>query len=352
MKKSIIYLVVALTLLSLSLTLVPNVLAQQENIKVLNYSYQIDYSHNILIVYGEVQNVGSSTLMDVVLGGSVYSAGGTDQADSTGQPYAIYIVPQQKVPFEIDFNAPNSSPDGNWGSVSISKIEFTTTQATVTSSYPYPDVKITSQSSSIDTTSAAKGTYWISGNIQNTGSQAAQNIYVVATFYNSSGDTVSAGWSSMIDTLNPKATTSFEVGAFDINMSEITPQQKISSYSLIVRPGDPTLTGNAPDPSAYGIIADSSSSQSSSSSSPTPTGSSTGNNTAGSSNEWLIYAAIIIIIIAVAVVITIKTFPKRKSAESTKTKNSPKVPSKKPQGKVQFSSVSLFKYFLRNWVCL
>ena len=169
MNKSIIYVVIVLTLLSLSLTLVPNVSAQKENIKVLNYSYQIDYANNLLTVYGEIQNVGSRTLTDVVLGGSVYSADGTGQADSSGYAYAIYIVPQQKVPFDIVFNAPSDSPDGTWGSVSISKVEFPATQATVTSSYPYPDVKITSQSSSIDTTAAAKGAHWVSGNLQNTG---------------------------------------------------------------------------------------------------------------------------------------------------------------------------------------
>ncbi len=321
MKKSIIYLVVALTLLSLSLNLVPNVSAQQENIKVLNYSYHIDYPDNLLIVYGEVQNVGSSTLMSVSIGGSVYSADGTDQADAAGPAYVVYIVPQQKVPFEIDFNAPSNSPDGTWGSVSISKIEFTVLQANATSSYQYPDVKITSYSSSIDTTATAKGTYWVSGNIQNTGSQTAQNIYIVATFYNSSGVTVSAGWSTEIDTLFPSATSSFKVGAFDLNMSEATSAQQISSYALIVVTGGPILQGTPPAASEYSTGGSPSSSGNSqtgqSGSSPTPTGQSAGNNTTNSSNRWLIYAAIIIIVV-VAVVITIKTLPKRKPQETKK----------------------------------
>ena len=332
MKKSIIYLVVALTLMSLSLNLVPNVSAQQENIKVLNYSYYIDYPDNLLIVYGEVQNIGSSTLMSVSIGGSVYSADGTDQAEAAGPAYTVYIVPQQKVPFEIDFNAPSNSPDGTWGSVSISKIEFTVIQANATSSYPYQDVKITSYSSSIDTTAAAKGTYWVSGNIQNTGSQTAQNIYIVATFYNSSGVTVSAGWSTEIDTLAPSATSSFKVGAFDLNMSEATSAQQISSYALTVVTGDPILQGTPPAASEYSTGGSPSSSgnsqtgQSGSSptptgqsagSSPTPTGQSTGSNTTNSSNRWLIYAAIIIIVV-VAVVITIKTLPKRKLQETKK----------------------------------
>ena len=328
MRKSIIYLVVALTLLILPLAFVPHALAQQDSgnssIKVLNYSYQIDYNHNVIFLYGEVQNVGSSTLKDVSIGGSIYSDS-IDQSDSTGKAYAIYIVPQQKVPFEIDFRAPTSSSDGNWDAVSISKIDFIVTESTVTTDYPYSDVKITSQSSSIDTTSAAKGTYWVSGNIQNTGGQDAQDIYIVATFYNSSGDTVSAGWSTMIENLNSKASTSFKVGAFDINMSGKNPRQQITSYSLLVRPGTPILNGTAPDPSEYGLVAKSSTSQSSSLSNPTSNGSSTSN---GSFNtEWLIYAAIIIIII-IAVIVTVRSLPKRKP--TGKTKINQKASSKKP----------------------
>jgi hypothetical protein len=342
MKKSTIYLVIALTLLSLSLTsiLASNVSAQEENIKVLNYSYNIDYQNNLLIVYGEIQNVGSSTVMSVLLGGSVYSADGTDQADAGGQAYVIYIVPQQKVPFEIQFNAPKSSADGTWSSISVSRIDFRVSQATATNEYPYSDVKITSQSSSIDTTLTNKGTYWVTGTLKNMGTQTAQNIYVVATFYNASGITVSAGWSTQkVASLSPSGTSTFEVGAFDINMSQVLPQQKITSYSLIVRPGSPLPNGTAPAASEYGLIADSSNSQSGSQTNPTSSGS-IGSNTAAPSYEWLIYAAIIIIIVG-AVLITIKTFPKRKSAENKKTKPksatgaSPKAPSKKPQGKVR-----------------
>ncbi len=73
MKKSIVCLLIAVTLLSLSLPLVPNSLAQTENVQVLSYSYHIDAENNLLVVYGEVQNQGSSIVSNVVLSGSVYS---------------------------------------------------------------------------------------------------------------------------------------------------------------------------------------------------------------------------------------------------------------------------------------
>jgi hypothetical protein len=359
MNKNIIYIVIGLTLLSLSLTLVPNVSAQTENIKVLNYSYQIDAASGILIVYGEIQNVGSNTLTNVVMMGTPYSSDGTQLKAAPGQPYAIYIVPGQKLPFEIDVSPPSGQ---TWASIGVSKIEFVAAQGTVSNSYPYPDVKITSQSSSIDTTAAAKGTYWVSGSIQNNGSQTAQNIYVVATFYNSSGTTVSAGWSNKISNLSPSASTTFKVGAFDKNMSEATPDQQISSYSLTVRPGDPILNGTAPDASVYSTGATSSSSGNSQTGQSSPpdsssSGQSSGDNATGFSIQWLIYAAIIIVVI-VAVVITIKTLPKRKTDEKAKAKRkgttgtSTKAPSKKPQGKVRLGTAPLFKYFLGTLVCL
>lgn len=321
MKKRVIYLFIALTLLSISLLTLPSkVSAQSDNITVLSYSYQIDPSSGTLIVYGELQNTGTSTLQNVMLSGSVYSSDGTDQSDSPGNAYSIYIVPGQKIPFEIDFpNGPNSG--GPWSLSSISRIDFTTDQANVTNSYPYPYVKIISQTSYIDTTTAAQGTYWVTGSLKNTGNQTAQEVYVIATFYNSSGSAVSAGWSTVINIMAPLTSASFQVGAFDLNMSEATPSQQIASYALAVRPGTPILQGTPPDAAVYSTVAASSTQQSSSSSAtPSSTGLSSGNKTSNSiSNQSLIYVAIIILVI-IAVVIAIVTFPKRKSAEYAKAK--------------------------------
>ena len=77
--------------------------------------------NNLLIVYGEVQNQGSGIVSNVVLSGSVYSASGVDLQDGNGNAYAKFLVPQQKVPFEIDFNAPKTS-DGSWAQPSYQKL--------------------------------------------------------------------------------------------------------------------------------------------------------------------------------------------------------------------------------------
>jgi len=116
-------------------------------------------------------------------------------------------------------------------------------------------------------------------------------------------------------------------------MSSVTPDRKITSYSLVVQPASPTLQGTPPDPSEYTFSANSSPTNAT----PTPAGQSANNgvsNSSNSSNQWLIYVGIIVIIV-VAAVAAIKTYPKRKSAESKKASagTSAKANSKKPQGK-------------------
>ena len=111
-------------------------------------------------------------------------------------------------------------------------------------------------------------------------------------------------------------------------MSQITPQQKITSYSLVVLPKAPLLTGPPfPDPTAYGIIADSATSHSDSTPSKGPSSSDgTNTNTKAFDYTWLIYGAVIIVIIA-AVAITIIRFPKRQS-DGKKTKQKSGIPQK------------------------
>jgi hypothetical protein len=337
MKKMLVSFVIALILLSLSFILVQNAAAQAtDDIKVLNYSYHLDFSGGspLLVVVGEVRNEGSIAYQTDPIAGIVYAADGSIQAQSQGYVNTLFLVPGQKMPFEITFNSPKTSADGTWLTASIDHIDFTP-QATQTNTYPSTELKITSQTNSIDTTSTARGTYWVTGQVQNTGSQTGEKIFVIATFYNSSGITVAFGYSASFN-LTASNTASFKLGAFDLNMSQTTPQQKITSYSLVVIPKSPLLTGPPfPDPATYGIVADSAASATT-----TPNSSSsdsTSTNTKPFDYTWIIYAAIIIVIIA-AVAITIIRLPKRPSdTKKTKQKagSSQTVSSKKPQGKLR-----------------
>ena len=307
MLKSAIYLFIALLLLSLGLTLIPNVFSQTQNIKVLSYSYYVDNS-GILDVVGEIQNVGSNTVDPVYLTGSVYSSSGVDLSDSYAKVWVSYLAPQQKAPFYMEFYPPSTSQNG-WLPADVSKVTLTVSIANATTSYQYPDLKITSNSQTIGTSGNYSGAYLVNGIIQNTGSQTATNITVVATFYNATGTVVAVGYTNYLTpaTVAPSGTISFQIGAFDLNQTGISSSEKISSYSLLVQAQGPILQGTAPIATPY----QGSGSSPSSSSSPTDV------NSNNASNPAVIYA-IVIVVVLIAVAGTIVALRKSKPHETVK----------------------------------
>jgi hypothetical protein len=253
MKKSIVFFIVCLALVSLGLTLVPKVASQPENIKILSYSWYTD-SYGNFIVVGEIQNIGPNTIVSVVLSGIVYTQDEVAQAYGYSPAYVNYLVPQQKAPFEMEF-LPQTSVTGdlNWVSLGVTHVDFTVEKAETTDKYQYPGLSIKDNSGKVD----SEGVYWVSGHVQNSGTEAATNVRVVGTFYNSSGTVVAIGYTDSIAgytedqtpiPLEPSATASFKVGAFDKNQSKVTSNQKIANYALLVQAEAPILSGAPPSP--------------------------------------------------------------------------------------------------------
>jgi hypothetical protein len=117
MNKTVTIFLVILTICSLSLTMVPGALSQDQkgNVKILDYSYYLG-SLGLIVVVGEVQNQGANTLTSVIITGSIVSRDGIYQSSSTtiiGIPPAevTYLNSQQKAPFYMDFYPPQNSPD-------------------------------------------------------------------------------------------------------------------------------------------------------------------------------------------------------------------------------------------------
>ena len=248
MRKNTVFVFVIFTVLSLGLTLVPHVSSQPENIKVLSYNWYID-SLGYFVVVGEVQNVGQNTVDIVGLSGTVYTTDGTAQANSFTQAFAQYLVPQQKAPFYMEF-FPGSSASGDlsWLSIGVDRVDFTVEQAEATSNYQYPDLTIKDNTGATD----GEGVYWVSGTIQNTGTQTAKNIRVIGTFYNNSGAVVAVGHTGnepLTTSLASSGTLSFRFGAWDMNQTEVPANLKISSFLLLVQTEEPILQGTPPPPS-------------------------------------------------------------------------------------------------------
>jgi hypothetical protein len=301
---SVVYSLLLLALMLFGFGLIRQASSQSENLKVTNYSWYIDSIGDFHVV-GEIQNVGSTILNPVVIGGIVYTLdGGSQSMSNPCVVFVNYMLPQQKAPFLMDF----FSADLSWLSQGVDHVEFQIIQANETSSYQYPDLTITSSKVSTD----AEGGYWVMGTLQNIGTETATAVRVVATFYNASNSVVAAGYSVPPDDLSPSGSASFKVGAFDVNRTATTPDRIISSYSLLVQAEGPLLSGTPPSGSP---------SESSSGSS----GSAADSGSSGSSSNPIVapgtqYVAVIVIVIIIIGGVLI-VFNRRKSSKPSAEKD-------------------------------
>ncbi len=241
MRRIVVCCLILLVMSSLTLTGVPSAFSQIENVKVLSYTNYID-SLGLLVVVGEVQNVGSNTIARVIIQGIATSSDGT-QISSGTPAWVNNLIPQQKAPFYMEFYSQENG--GAWIS-DIAKIEISVYQADATANYQYPDLKITNDLSSIGSTSDDKGVFWVTGKVENTGSRTAEGITVYATFFNNAKDVVAVGYSETIASLSSSSSASFKLGAFDMNQSIMPSDKKISSYSLLIQVQSPILEGAPP----------------------------------------------------------------------------------------------------------
>jgi hypothetical protein len=250
MRKTVLYILISIIITSLAVSSIPGILCAPEDIKVTNYAYYVGPS-GVLEVTGEIQNVGVNTIDSVTLLGSVINENGVDISDSGTKAWVAYIVPQQKAPFIMEFAPPQD--DNLWEPGDIAKIQFTVNHANATSNYQYPDLKIISSTPSIGTTGDYNGAFAVSGQIQNTGSQTATNLTVVAEFFNSTGSVVGVGYTTYLTPSNlaPSEKTSFQVYALDLNQSIVPAYLKIASYQLLVQTQLPILQGSAPTVTPY-----------------------------------------------------------------------------------------------------
>ncbi len=324
MKKTILVIITILALCSLILTDAPAAKSQTQSVKVLNYTYYID-SIGYLVIVGEVQNQGPNTIFAVTLTGSVTSSDGS-QADSYAQVWGQNLRPQQKAPFYMEFTSQSSS-GGTWNN-DISDVTINVYRADATSDYQYPNLEVTNQQSYIGTNKvgdlADYGVYWVTGSIQNTGSQTAQNVTVIGTFYNSQNQVVGVGYSDKTTmnpySIEPQQSGTFRLGAFDLNQTIVPTDTKIATYSLLIQVQGPILQGTAP------VAVATPTPPPLSSTTPTPT-SSQGNGLENDStgNPSTVYGIIVVavVVVVVAGVLLIRK-PRKPKPAISQNKNKPK----------------------------
>jgi len=256
MRKTVVYLMVTLLVLSFSLTLTPKAqsqttaTSQTQNVKILDYSYYIDNMGDLDVV-GEAQNIGNTTLNQIYLTGFIYDPTGVQLSPSYCEVWQSYLAPQQKAPFYLPFQAPQDT--GYWQLSDIGNVTINVSQANATDSYQYTDLQVISAQASVGTTGNYSGAYVVNGVIKNTGTQTAYNLTMAATFYNSTGNVIGVGttydqsdpW--IVSSLAPSATVNFQVATWDLNQSQVPSWEKSYSYSLIPQATGPTLQGTPTD---------------------------------------------------------------------------------------------------------
>jgi hypothetical protein len=302
LKKSQIYASTLMVLMLCSFGLIHQASSQpanQDNLKVLDYSYYFDNIGGFHAV-GEIQNIGTTILNPVVIGGTIYTPDGTDQLRSTPCiVFVNYMLPQQKACFLMDF----PMTDMSWTSQGLDHIGFTVIEANSNSSYQYQNLTITDSKLSTD----ADGTLWATGTVKNTGGQTATNVRVIATFYNASNAVVAVGYSASPSNINPSGSASFKAGAYDINQTLVTSDRKITSYTLYVQTEGPLLSGTPPTPT--------STSGTSSTPSTSDNTSSPDSNSSSPATPGLNYGAIIVVVIVVVGVALL--FFRRKQSQTS-----------------------------------
>jgi hypothetical protein len=303
-KKVLLTIFVIFALFSLTLMLVPEVRSQTQSVKIVSYTYYID-SLGYLVVVGEVQNDGPNTIASVVVTGVVSSTDGS-QSSSYAQVWGQNLLPQQKAPFYMEFTS--ESNNGAWNS-DISNVELNVYSADPTAEYQYQGLEITSQQSYLGTnkvgTLADFGVFWVTGTIQNTGSQTAENVSVIATFYNSQKEVVAVGYSDKTTmnpySISPQQSSTFKLGAFDLNQSIVPSDKKIVTYSLLLQMQGPILEGSSPV--TVPTLPPTASPPPISSYTPIPTNTSGNPSDANSSGTPISPAVYIIVGIAIAIIV-------------------------------------------------
>jgi hypothetical protein len=294
MKKNATLILVALSITVLSLTLIPHVFSQTENVEVLSYSYYMNpYNSEYLIVVGEAQNNGPNVIDYITVAGTFYAPDGTVFMYNFANSFITKILPQQKTPFYIAFTSYNIVSDTNWTSQDVTNFTVTVSYASPTETRQYQDLTITDDSAGTD----SDGYYCVTGTVKNTGSQVSNRTWVVATFYNSTGSVVAIGYTAYLTPTSIPAggTTSFTIYPTDYEAVV----GGIASYSLIVQSEltAPPATAT-PSPSS---TASPTPTPSSSSPTPTSTPTASGNGTV-IPDAYIYIAAIVAVIVVVGVV--------------------------------------------------
>jgi hypothetical protein len=308
LKKILIALVLVILIVSsVSLFSAPHVKADTSEAQILSYSWYVAPSTTTqaqyigdLIVVGEVQNTGTNTLGNVVVGAEAYNDSGGFVGSAQFAAYATYLAPGQKAPFYLDF-APDITTDPttfdqDWAS-SVTNVTVRVLYAIDSSQTQYSGLTIPAGSVSNSTTT---GAYKVTGTVQNTDDQITGRVWVITTFYNASGTVVGLNYTNYISqSILPGKSATFSATPVD-NTAQLS--SSITSYNILIQ-SDPTpIATSTPSPIITPTVQPSTSPTSSNQSTPSPI---------GISASLIIYLATIAVIVVLVILVVLLLLRRR-----------------------------------------
>ena len=190
-------------------------------------------SLDYLYVVGEVENTGDIATEFTKVTATFYGA--SDQVIGTRTGYATIdvLLPGRKSPFAIILEPEEGAMDVNRYELNVEYWEYDETKE--------EGLEILSSEQSIDVLDYLH----VTGEIKNTGTATAQDVTVIATFYDSTGTVVGRNWEWASDS----DLGAGETGTFDVELIHQEQIPKVASYSLTAEaenyaliPEFPTLT--------------------------------------------------------------------------------------------------------------
>ncbi|MGO8807682.1 MAG: FxLYD domain-containing protein [Candidatus Bathyarchaeia archaeon] len=321
MKKTVASLVLFILVLGAFASLAaPHVKAQTTQATLgENYSWYvapsnapIALSSGDLIVVGEVQNTGTVPLGTISISGVSYNSTSENSTTEVCPAFCRLIgvpalLPGQKAPFYMDFSPLENGVelDSNWAS-SVTNVTLYLGAALNTTQTQYSDLTIPAGSVNHYDNS---GTYTVTGQVQNNGTQTIGDVWVLVTYYNSAGTVVAMNCTDFLDpagsnyALSPGNSVTFTATPVDNNAQM---SSEITSYSLLVE-SSPYTGSTTAQPTAEATA------------SPTPASSSSAGTqtTATPANSLLTYGAVAAVVIVVAALIALTMMrSRRKSSPS------------------------------------
>ena len=185
------------------------------DVQILSHSSfynSLDY----LYVVGEVENAGDIATEFTKVSATFYDDSVHLIGTRTGYATLDVLLPGRKSPFAVILEPEEGAMDVNRYELSVEYLEYDETKEQA--------LEILSSEQSVDVLDYLH----VTGEIKNTGATTAQDVIVIATFYDSTGTVVGRNW----EWASPSDIGADQTATFDVELIHSEQIAKVASYSL------------------------------------------------------------------------------------------------------------------------